>query len=100
MKKIQRYVDGINEELNDAKNYMESALECKAMGNSTRYNKYKEMSTQELTHAMNLHEMAVQDIEQLKTVYPEIPQSMLDKWDDAHVDYVERAAWIRQMQSM
>lgn len=100
MTKIQKYVDEIAEELDGAKNYIEKALECKAMGNTTRYAKYKEMSLAELGHASNLHEMAVQDIEQLKTVYPEIPQKMMDSWEHAHKDYVEKAAWIKQMQSM
>ena len=100
MTKIKKYVDEIAEELESAKAYMETALEYKAVGNSTRYTKYKEMSMQELGHAMTLHEIAAQDIEQLKTVYPDIPQDMLDKWNHAHVDYVEKAAWIKQMQSM
>lgn len=100
MNKIKKYVDNIAEELNGAKHYMEMALECKAAGNTNRYTKYKEMSAQELTHAMALHEFAVQDIEQLKAVYPDIPQSMIDKWDRAHVDYVEKTAWIKQMQAM
>lgn len=100
MKKIKKYVEGIDEELNDAKNYIETALEYKASGDATRYARYKEMSTQELSHAMTLHDFAVQDIEKLRTVYPDVPQEMLDKWDKAHVAYVEKAAWIRQMQSM
>ena len=100
MTKIKKYVEDIAEELDGAKHYMETALEYKAAGNNTRYTKYKEMSIQELGHAMNLHEFAVQDIEQLKTVYPNIPQEMMDKWQHAHVDYVEKAAWIKQMQAM
>ena len=100
MTKIKRYVEGIAEELHDAKAYMETALEYKAAGNTARYTKYKELSIQELGHAQALHEFAVQDIEQLKTVYPEIPQDMQDRWDRAHVDYVEKAAWIKQMQTM
>ena len=100
MTKIKRYVDSIAEELEGAKHYMESALEYKSTGNSDRYNRYKEMSMQELNHAMALHDFAVQDIEQLKTVYPEIPQTMQDKWDRSHVDFVEKTAWIRQMQAM
>ena len=100
MTKIKKYVDGIAEELDGAKNYIEKALECKAAGNTNRYTKYKEMSMQELGHAMNLHEFAVQDIEELKKVYPEIPSDMMDKWDKAHVDFVEKAAWIKQMQAM
>jgi hypothetical protein len=33
-------------------------------------------------------------------VYPEIPSKMLDKWDKSHVEFVEKAAWIKQMQAM
>ena len=100
MTKIKKYVDDIADELHGAKCYMEKALEYKAMGNSDRYNKYKDMSIQELGHAMALHDFAVQDIEQLKTVYPDIPQKMMEAWTKSHVDYVEKAAWIRQMQAM
>lgn len=100
MTKIKKYVEQIAEELDDAKGYMETALEYKAMGNTTRYTKYKEMSMQELNHAMNLHEFAVQDIEQLKTVYPDVPVDMQDAWDRSHIEFVEKAAWIKQMQAM
>ena len=100
MTKIKKYVDDIAEELDGAKAYMETALEYKASGNTARYTRYKEMSMQELSHAMTLHEYAVQDIEQLKTVYPTIPVDMQDKWDHSHIEFVEKAAWIKQMQSM
>ena len=100
MNKIKKYVEDIAEELDGAKHYMETALEYKAAGNADRYNRYKEMSVQELGHAMSLHDFAVQDIEKLKSVYPDVPQSMQDKWDKAHVEFVEKAAWIKQMQAM
>ena len=100
MNKIKKYVEDIAEELDGAKHYMECALEYKAMGNTARYTRYKEMSTQELGHAMSLHDFAVQDIEALKAVYPDVPSEMQDKWDKSHVDFVEKAAWIKQMQSM
>ena len=100
MTKIKKYIDEIADELESAKHYMETALEYKATGNANRYNRFKEMSIQELSHAMTLHECAVQDIEQLKAVYPEIPQKMQDKWNHSHVDYVEKTAWIKQMQTM
>ena len=100
MTKIKKYVDDIAEELEGAKNYMEKALEYKAAGNTDRYNGYKAMSLAESEHAMRLHDYAVQDIEKLKTVYPEIPTDMMDKWDHAHKEYVEKAAWIKQMQTM
>ena len=100
MTKIKRYVENIGEELDDAKAYIEKALEYKATGDNIRYNGYKEMSAQELSHAARLHEYAVQDIEKLKSVYPEIPQDMMDKWEHSHKEYVEKAAWIKQMQTM
>ena len=100
MTKIKKYVEDIDEELDGAKKYIEIALEYKAAGNTARYTRYKEMSMQELAHAMTLHEYAVQDIEQLKTVYPDVPTEMQEAWDRSHVKYVERAAWIKQMQAM
>ena len=100
MTKIKRYVDDIADELKDAKKYMEIALEYKAAGDGARYNTYKDMSVQELAHSSNLHQFAVQDIEKLKAVYPDIPSDMMEKWNKAHVEYVEKAAWIKQMQAM
>ena len=100
MTNIKKYVENIADELGDAKNYMEKALEYKAAGNTDRYNGYKAMSLAESEHAMRLHDYAVQDIEALKAVYPDIPTNMMDKWDHAHREYVEKASWIKQMQSM
>ena len=100
MTKIKKYVEDIAEELESAKEYIETALEYKSINNTNRYTKYKEMSVQELSHAMALHEFAAQDIEQLKSVYPDIPSEMLDKWNKSHVEFVEKAAWIKQMQAM
>ena len=100
MTKIKRYVKDIEDELDGAKCYIEKALWYKSNGNNERYSKYREMSMQELNHAMNLHEFAVADIEQLEKVYPEIPEKMLDAWDKSHNEFVEKTAWIKQMQSM
>lgn len=100
MTKIKKYVEDIAEELEGAKHYIEKALEYKASGDSNRYTRYKEMSIQELGHATSIHEFAVQDINRLKEVYPEIPQKMMEKWEHAHADFIEKAAWIKQMQAM
>ena len=104
MTKIKKYVEDIAEELDGAKHYIETALEYKAMGstpeNTSRYNIYKEMSIQELAHSSNLHQFAVQDIEKLKAVYPNIPKEMMDAWEKSHVEFVEKTAWIKQMQAM
>ena len=105
MTKIKKYVEDIADELDGAKHYIETALEYKAMGNSSpeymdRYNGYKAMSQAEIEHANRLHQYAVQDIEKLKAVYPDIPKDMMDAWEKAHVDFVEKTAWIKQMQAM
>ena len=100
MKKIKDYVEKIDDELDGAKEYIEKALWYKAKGDSTRYAKYKEMSTQELGHAMNIHQFAVEDIAELEKVFPEPPQEMLDKWDKSHKEFIEKTAWIKQMQAM
>jgi len=100
MKKIKEYVDGIDEEICGAKDYIEKALWYKAQGNTIRYNKYKEMAIQELGHADALHTYAVEDIAKLQEVYPDVPADMMDKWNNSHKEYVERVAWIKQMLSM
>jgi hypothetical protein len=97
MTKIKQLAEWIDDELHGAKNYAEKAIECKAMGNTSRYNDYKTMASQELTHADALHTMVVQDIEELRKVYPNPPSEMMDKWDYDHKKYVEKSAWIKQM---
>lgn len=89
--------ENMAEELKDAQDYIEKALWYKAKGDQTRYAKYKEMSAQELNHASMIHDMAVQDIAALDAVYPEIPLKMLEAWDKAHTEFVEKVAWIKQM---
>ena len=75
MKKIKDYVEKINDEINGAKEYIEKALWYKAKGDANRYTKYKEMSIQELGHAMTIHQFAAEDIEELKRVYPDVPMN-------------------------
>lgn len=100
MKKIKEYVDLIEDELCSAKDYIEKALWYKAKDNGERYTKYKEMSMQELSHAMNLHQFAMEDIEELEKTYPDIPEEMMKKWEESHNEFIEKVAWIKQMQNM
>jgi hypothetical protein len=96
MKSIKKYVDLIEEEIEGAKDYAEKYVECKAKGNTARAQKYKEMSTDELKHVTYIHDMAVQDIEELRKIYTP-PIEMEEKWDKAHKEYVESVAWVKQM---
>lgn len=100
MKKIKEYIEKIDDELNGAKEYIEQALWYKSKGDNARYVKLKEMSLQELQHGMNIHQFATEDIAELEKVYPDIPQDMMEKWKKAHNEYVEKVAWIKQMQAM
>ena len=100
MKKIKDYIDKINDEIDGAKEYIEKALLYKAKGDNNRYVKYKEMSIQELGHAMTIHQFAAEDVSELEKTFPDIPEDMKDAWDKSHNIYVDKVAWIKQMQSM
>lgn len=99
MKSIKMYVDAIDEEIEDAKEYAEKYVECKAKGDMPSATKYKEMSSDELKHAEYLHEWAIKEIEKVSKVFV-APSEMQDAWTKAHKEYVERVAWIKQMLNM
>ena len=100
MKKIKDYVKKIEDELDGAKEYIEKALWYKATGDSDRYSKYKELSAQELNHASVIHSFAVEDIKRLEKEYPDVPEKMREAWNKSHNEFIERTAWIKQMQAM
>lgn len=54
------------------------------------------MAKDELKHADYLHELAVNEINKLSSVYTP-PTEMMEKWDMDHKKYVEKAAWVKQM---
>lgn len=99
MKYIANYVKMIDEELEGAKCYAEKYVEFKAKGDATWANRFKEMANQEIQHSMWLHDLTVSEIEKLREVFVP-PAEMLDKWDKAHIEYVEKAAWVKQMLAM
>lgn len=96
MKSIKKYVEQIEEEIEGAQDYAERYVECKAKGNMNRANRFKEMAMDELKHCGYIHEMAVQEIEEIKKVYTP-PVEMQEKWERAHKVYIEKAAWVKQM---
>jgi hypothetical protein len=99
MKAIKMYVDSIEEEIEGAKDYAEKYVEAKAKGDVAKANRYKEMANDELKHAMYLHEWAVATIDEISRVY-KAPAEMEEKWQKAHKEYVEKAAWVKQMLAM
>ena len=99
MTRIKNLTEQIKDELCSAKEYAEEYLTFKAKGDAPWATRYKEMSTDELKHANSLHERAVAEIEELRKVYTP-PEEMLQKWESAHREYIEKAAWIKQMLAM
>ena len=99
MTRIKKLADEIKDELCSAKDYAEEALYYKAKGNGEWYSRYKSMSEDELKHAGYLHDRVVSEIEQLRTVMTP-PEEMLEKWEHDHKEYVEKAAWVKQMLGM
>ena len=99
MKIIKKYVDMIEEEIESAKEYAENFVECKAKGDMQSATRYKEMANDELKHANYIHEWAVKEIDEISKVYT-APVEMVEKWEKAHKEYVEKVAWIKQMLAM
>jgi hypothetical protein len=99
MRSIKNYVEAIDEELEDAKDYAEKYVERKAKGDMQSANRYKEMSSDELKHASYIHEWAVKEIDEISKVYT-APVEMQEAWEKAHKEYVEKTAWVKQMLAM
>ena len=98
MKKIQRYVDMIEEELCGAKDYAEMYVSKKAKG-SQWANRFHSMAEDELNHAEVIHQLAMEEIEELNKVF-QAPVEIEEAWKKSHKEYVEKAAWVRQMLAM
>ena len=107
MERIKKLADEIKDELCSAKEYAEEYLTFKAKATSsdgtknygTWSKRYHEMAEDELKHSSYLHDRAVEEIEELRKVYTP-PEDMLQKWEHEHREYIEKAAWIKQMLAM
>ena len=99
MRAIKKYVEAIEDEIEGAKKYAERYVECKAKGDMGKANRYKEMASDEIKHAMYQHEWAVVEVEEIGKVFTP-PAEMVEKWDKAHKEYVEKIAWVKQMLSL
>lgn len=98
MKKIKELVDWIDDELEGAKCYAEKYVYKKAKG-SQWANRFHSMAEDELNHAEVIHQLAMEEIEELNKVF-QAPVEMEEAWKKSHKEYVEKAAWVRQMLAM
>lgn len=99
MKRIQVIVDEMDEEIESAKKYIEDALTFKVKGQKSYYEKFKEMANDEMKHANYLHEYAVEQINELSSVYTP-PEEMVEKWKHEHKKYIEDVAQLKVMLTM
>lgn len=100
MKHIQEYVEKIKDELEDAKDYAEKAAYWKYEGNASRQKYYYEMANDELKHAKMIHDLAVEDINKMKEQGYTAPEKMQEAWMLSHAEYVDKAAWVKQILTM
>ena len=99
MRKIKKYVEMIDEELNSAEEYAESYIEYKANSDTQMANKFYDMANDELNHSITIHDVAMKEIEKISSVF-NAPPEMREKWDKSHSDYIQRAARIKSMLGM
>lgn len=99
MKILHDYIEEIEDELEGAKEYAEKYVACKSKGNTGPANMYKEMSHDELKHAMYMYDFALSDIDQINSIY-KMPVKDFDMWEAMKRKYAEHVALIRQMLSI
>lgn len=104
MRYIADLVYEVKEELMGAKEAAEKAVYYKSQGtanntNATRNKLYNEIATDELKHAKYYHDMITEEVNKLKDVYKPTSE-MMKMWEEAHNQYVEEYAWIKQMLAM
>ena len=96
---IRKFIDRVDEELDDAQHYAEKYIECKAKGHGDAAGKYHAMSEDELKHAGWLHEMAAAEIGELDKVFRPT-EDQRRTWEQSNARYADSAAWVKQMLAM
>ena len=89
----------LEEELEGAKEYIQRAIEIKAMDPSWGKMLY-EMSVQELMHATNFFKMSQDYYSKVSSVYKEPPKYMEECMSEVAEMYTEEYALIKTMQDM
>ena len=89
----------VKEELSGAKDYIMRAIEIKAMDPNWGKMLYK-MSSEELDHATNFYNMAVEYYNKVSSAYKEPPEYMEDCMDEITEMYMESSSTIKKMHEM
>lgn len=89
----------VKEELEGAKDYIKRAIEIKAMDPAWGKMLYS-MSVEELSHATNFYNMAVEYYEKVSSAYKEPPEYMTECMEEITDIYTECSALIKKMHEM
>lgn len=99
MREIKCLVDEMKEELASAKEYAKTYTEYKA-SDPVKAKKYMEMAKDELKHAMYLHDIAVDKIDEATAEGIDAPDYMKEIWTDEHNCYLEQYAVVQYILGM
>ena len=91
MKEIKDLARNIEEELDDACKYAQLAIDNKTADPSMA-DTYKELSVEEMEHAMKLHEHVVEKIEKYRKANGDPPERMMGRYEYMHEQYTDKAA--------
>lgn len=99
MREVGEFIDLMEEELEDAKEYAERYISYKVSNDSDRAEQFKQMCKNDLEHSLVLYKIANEEIMRLKRCCS-IPSVMSNVWDKKNTKFIEKAAWIKQMLTM
>lgn len=98
MKIIKEITEHIEEEMEGICEYIKFASKVKSE-HQYLYDTIASIIPQEVKHVEMLHESVVREInkmrERLKMEGKEIPEFMLEMWNDEHEDYIEKMSKIK-----
>lgn len=96
MKKLEKHLDHIREELEGAIEYAEDCIGEKMKGNATKAQKFREMAMQEMQHAANWYEWTEQYCSDLTAIMPLSAEDM-EEWDKCKRHYADKIAIVKYM---
>ena len=99
MKLIEKLVEMVDEEIEDAKKYAKSALAYKDERPALAKTFY-DLSTDELRHMTLLHNVVTAVIQRYQQDHGELPEGMRSLYDYLHGRQIEHTAQVRRMQDI
>lgn len=99
MRKILEYLEKINDELFDAREYAEIYLQMRVEDKEELAMKFKTMSEEELTHASIMRDLVIQNMKKIKMVYNP-PAEFEENLTKSDANFDKKMAQINQLLSM